>query len=90
MENIVIDKDFESYLLSRINIAQKDLYNLLDELSGYFNREVQEFIQERHFELQQQGLKNNTIFQQIQKEIQQRRFCAPELTIRQIRRIIYG
>ena len=47
-------------------------------------------IQARHLELKAQGLNNEDIYTSIQQEIEKRRFKAPSLSIRQIRRIIYG
>ena len=90
MESSINDKNFESYILSTVNISQKDFYNLLNEISSYFNVSHKEYIQKRHLELQKQGFSNRTIYVKIQKEIKARPFCAPDLSIRQIRRCIYG
>jgi hypothetical protein len=40
--------------------------------------------------MQAEGLSNPEIFAQLQAELAQWRFRPPELTERQIRRIIYG
>jgi hypothetical protein len=44
----------------------------------------------RHGELRAEGLRNEAIYERIREEVRQRRFAAPPLTPRQVRRIIYG
>jgi hypothetical protein len=52
--------------------------------------EVDEYIAQRHSELQRQGVSNPQIFELIADELPSLRFRAPELSARQIRRRIYG
>jgi hypothetical protein len=52
--------------------------------------EVDEYIEQRHSELQRQGVSNPEIFELIAGELPSLRFRAPELSARQIRRRIYG
>ena len=58
--------------------------------AGTAGRLVEEFVARRHRELQAEGLRNDEIFARIADEICARRFAAPQLTERQIRRLIYG
>ncbi len=90
MANIFLDDQFKSYLLSTYPIDENLLDNLLDDLGAYFSRDVKEFISVRHQELHREGLKNDMIYEQIRKELKTRRFPGPEMSIRQIRRAIYG
>ena len=90
MSKIEIDEDFKNRLLSSYQIDAPQLEQLLDELGEYFSYEVKDFIPIRHQELQRAGLKNEQIYQQIQKELKAYRFIGPCLSLRQIRRIIYG
>lgn len=53
-------------------------------------QQVDEFIAERHRELQAQGARNEAIYEIIASEIPSLRFPAPKLSARQIRRRIYG
>jgi len=63
---------------------------LLDEINSYFSESLEEFVVRRHAELQADGLRNEAIFEQIARELELRRFAAPPLSERQIRRMIYG
>jgi hypothetical protein len=51
---------------------------------------VEEWVRSRHIRLQRQGLGNETIYRTIAGELNGRRFAAEPLSIRQIRRLIYG
>jgi hypothetical protein len=52
--------------------------------------QVDEFIADRHRELQALGARNEAIYETIAREIPTLRFAAPRLSARQIRRRIYG
>ena len=85
-----LDKNFETYIYSAVDISRKDLIHIVDALHAFYDSTVHEFIQTRHSELQKQGFRNSKIFKMIQGELLLRRFSASPLTIRQIRRKIYG
>ncbi|MGL1891198.1 MAG: hypothetical protein OCD02_06190 [Spirochaetaceae bacterium] len=90
MSEISLEENFEKYLLSSYSLEQNELYQLLDELSGAFDSSVENYIQRRHVSLQKEGKKNATIYEILQKEIRAQRFRGPDLSVRQIRRAIYG
>ncbi len=90
MSDIRLDENFEEYLLSSYSLNENDLYRLLDDLSGAFNDSVESYIQKRHLSLQKEGNRNVQIYDILQKEIRSQRFLGPDLSVRQIRRAIYG
>jgi hypothetical protein len=63
---------------------------LVDEVLAYFSESVEAFVVRRHRELRAEDLQNEAIFARIAAELGARRFTAPPLTERQIRRLIYG
>jgi len=67
-----------------------ELARLVDELLAYFSESIEEFVVRRHRELQTEELRNEDIFARLAAELRQRRFTAPSLSQRQIRRLIYG
>ena len=90
---------------SRATEEQEELVNLLcrnsvldqrqaskihGELLSFYRETVKEYVQRRHTELQEGGMANAATYQQIQGELDSRRFAADVLSERQIRRIIYG
>jgi hypothetical protein len=49
-----------------------------------------EFVRRRHGEMKARGLNNDQIFPCIAAELSARPVAAPELSLRQLRRIVYG
>lgn len=90
MAKIYLDEQFKSYLMSTYPIDVSLLEHLLEDMGEYFSKDVREFISLRHQELHREGMKNDQIYGQIQKELKERRFAGPDMSIRQIRRAIYG
>lgn len=90
MAKLIIDETFRNYLLSSYPVDAGLLDRLVDDLGEYFSHSVQDFIISRHRELHGSGIRNQEIYVQIQKEIKEKRFTGPDMSVRQIRRVIYG
>ncbi|GLZ14060.1 hypothetical protein Acsp04_42950 [Actinomadura sp. NBRC 104425] len=63
---------------------------VIADVLAYFGEPVEEFVRRRHGELRARGLTNDQIFERIAAELPSRRVAPPELSLRQLRRIIYG
>jgi hypothetical protein len=63
---------------------------VVEEVVAYFSESLEQFVRRRHAELQAEDRRNEAIFELIGEELRARRFAAPPLTSRQIRRLIYG
>ena len=62
---------------------------VLDVLA-YFDETAAEFVRRRHRELRSGGLANAEIFTRIRTELPHRAVAAPDLSERQLRRLVYG
>lgn len=85
--------DLEALLahLGRVSGATRPVVaKIVGETVEHFSETVEQFVARRHAELQAEDLKNDAIFARIQDELRARRFAAPELSERQIRRLVYG
>ena len=82
--------DLLGHLERTTGLSDRELGRLVDEIREYFSESVEEFVARRHAELQGEALKNEAIFDRIAAELRLRRFAAPPLTQRQIRRLVYG
>jgi 23S rRNA G2069 N7-methylase RlmK/C1962 C5-methylase RlmI len=82
--------DFQHYILSMYRISQDEFSRLLEDIMEFFNLTLDDYVRLRHLQLQNQGVKNQEIYNRISQELEQRRFKAPELSERQIRRMVYG
>jgi polyhydroxyalkanoate synthesis regulator phasin len=63
---------------------------VIQDVLAYFDETTEEFVRRRHRELQAQGMVNTTIFERIEAELKYRAVAPPELSLRQLRRIVYG
>lgn len=65
-------------------------YRVVEEVVAFFREPADAFIRRRHRELKSAGLTNEEIFPLVAHELEARPVLAPQLTERQIRRVIYG
>jgi hypothetical protein len=63
---------------------------VIADVKTYFDESVEDFTRRRHRELRASGLTNDPIFERIRAELRDRPVAAPELTARQLRRMVYG
>jgi len=59
------------------------------EVLGYFDESVEEYVRRRHRELKSEGLTNDRVFARIAAELPARRVAPPQLSLRQLRRVVY-
>jgi hypothetical protein len=67
-----------------------EVEKVVRETLDYFSETVEQFVARRHAELQAEDLRNDAIWQRLADELRARRFAAPPLSERQIRRLVYG
>jgi hypothetical protein len=83
-------QDLASYLVASTALPQATAVRVIADVTTYFSETVEEFVRRRHGELQRRPRKNEEIWPLIEAELAQRRFAAPGLSERQLRRIVYG
>ncbi|HEV2536845.1 MAG TPA: hypothetical protein VGU21_04955 [Streptosporangiaceae bacterium] len=84
-------QDLARYLAASTGLSQPTAIRVIADVANYFDETVEEFVRRRHAELRQRQRKNNEeIWPLIEAELRQRRFAAPGLSERQLRRIVYG
>lgn len=71
-------------------LTRDEAQRVIDEVLAYFDESLADFVARRHRELQAAGLNNDTIYRRILDEVAGRRFPGPSLSLRQVRRLIYG
>ena len=60
------------------------------DVMAYFGQTVEEYVIGRHEELKTKNRKNDDIWPSITAELRSHRFRAPEVSERQLRRMVYG
>ncbi|WP_068924366.1 hypothetical protein [Planobispora rosea] len=83
-------EDLIVHLTRTSSLGPGEAARVVAEVLAYFSEPVEEFVRRRHAELKGRGLVNDEIFRRIAAELPSRRVAAPELSLRQLRRIVYG
>ena len=90
----VADSDDLEELLTRLEhttqLPRGLLGRLVADVLDHFSETTEAVVRRRHHELQADGLTNPAIWDQLARELPQRRVSAPRLSARQLRRIVYG
>ncbi len=63
---------------------------VVGDILGFYREPVEHYVRRRHTELQAAGRKNPEILPLIADELRRRLVAAPDLSERQLRRIVYG
>ncbi|MFF6999372.1 hypothetical protein ACFY93_31150 [Streptomyces sp. NPDC008313] len=82
--------DLVDHLTRSTPLNRGEALRVIQDVLAYFDETAEEFVRRRHRELQGQGLVNAEIFERIEGELKYRAVAPPGLSLRQLRRIVYG
>jgi hypothetical protein len=82
--------DLVDHLVRSTALQRGEAARVILDVLAYFDETTEEFVRRRHRELQARGLNNPDIFERISDELPHRAVAPPELSLRQLRRMIYG
>lgn len=82
--------DLVAHLVATTGMGRPLAGRVLADVLAYFSETTEAFVRRRHRELQAGGLANAEIFDRIAGELAGRPVVPPELSPRQLRRIVYG
>jgi hypothetical protein len=82
--------DLVAHLVRSTPLSPGEAARVVADVVGYFSEPVQDFVRRRHGELRRRGMRNEQIFQVVRAELVTRRVRPPALSVRQLRRIVYG
>ncbi|MGI8414698.1 MAG: hypothetical protein ACR2P2_00510 [Nakamurella sp.] len=84
----------DAELLERVaattGLSDAEARRVIDDVLAFYREPVEDFVRRRHTELQLYGTRNAVAFAGIAVELRDRLVGAPELSERQLRRIVYG
>ena len=90
MPSASVPADLLDYLVGTRGLPRSEARRIVEEVVSFYAETAEAFVTRRHRELQAEGLRNRAIYARIAAELEGRRFRAPGLSERQIRRIVYG
>ncbi|MEV6652408.1 hypothetical protein [Streptomyces sp. NPDC051219] len=82
--------DLVDHLVRSTPLQRGEAARVVLDVLAYFDEKTEEFVRRRHRELQSGGLTNTEIFERIAAELPHRAVAPPDLTLRQLRRLVYG
>ncbi|MZE77149.1 hypothetical protein [Streptomyces xinghaiensis] len=82
--------DLVDHLVRSTPLQRGEAVRVVLDVLAYFDETVEEFVRRRHRELRSAGLANAEIYDRIAAELPHRAVAPPELSLRQLRRMIYG
>ncbi|MEU0391378.1 hypothetical protein ABZ208_01060 [Streptomyces sp. NPDC006208] len=82
--------DLVDHLVRSTALRRGEAARVVLDVLAYFDETTEEFVRRRHRELQSGGHPNTVIFERIAAELPHRAVAPPELSLRQLRRMIYG
>jgi hypothetical protein len=71
-------------------LSAAEAARVVEDVVAFHAEAVEDYVRRRHARLKTYGAKNDEIFARIAEELADRVVAAPELTERQLRRIVYG
>jgi hypothetical protein len=83
-------EELVTHLARTSPLSPSEAARIVAEVVGYFGESVEEFVRRRHRELKAGGLTNEQAFALIAAELPARRVAPPRLSMRQLRRVVYG
>lgn len=89
-ESPQINPEQRRQLAARYGLTEAELGTLIEDLWLLAGETVEAYVRRRHEELQASGLPNERCFEILAAEASAGRFACPPLSLRQVRRIIYG
>ncbi len=82
--------DLVAHLSRTSPLSPGEAARVVADVLAYFAEQAEDFVRRRHAELRARGLTNDQIFEHVAAELPLRRVAPPELSVRQLRRIVYG
>jgi hypothetical protein len=84
------DPDLVARIAASTGLTEAESARVVEDVVAFHTETVEEFVRRRHAHLKTYGAKNPEIFARIAEELAGRVVAAPDLTERQLRRIVYG
>lgn len=71
-------------------LSAAEAARVVEDVVAFLAEPVEDYVRRRHAELKTYGAKNDQIFGLLREELASRVVAAPDLSERQLRRIVYG
>ena len=90
MGDVPADQRLVRHVAATTGLGVPEAERLIDDVLAFHHEPVEAYVRRRHGELKLRGARNAAIFTTLRAELADRLVAAPDLSERQLRRIIYG
>lgn len=84
------DPDLVDRIVASTGLSAADAARVVQDVIAFHAEPVESYVRRRHAHLKTYGARNDEIFARIATELADRVVAAPDLTERQLRRLVYG
>ena len=84
------DPELVAHVAGSTGLSEGEAARVVGDVLAHYSEPVEQYVRRRHTRLQLHGVRNPEIYRSIAAELAERVVAAPELSERQLRRIIYG
>jgi uncharacterized membrane protein len=85
-----VDARLLSHVMASTGLSEAEARRVIEDVVAFHHEPVEDVVRRRHAELRTYGAKNADIYVRLRAELAQRVVAAPDLSERQLRRMIYG
>ena len=87
---VPVDPELVRRIAGSTGLSPAEAARVVEDVVAYHREPVEEYVRRRHAHLKAYGARNPEIFARLADELAGRVVAAPELSERQLRRIVYG
>jgi hypothetical protein len=84
------DPDLVARIAASTGLSAPEAARVVEDVVAFHAEPVEDYVRRRHAQLKTYGARNDEIFARVAEELATRVVAAPELSERQLRRIVYG
>jgi Mg2+ and Co2+ transporter CorA len=84
------DSSLVDHLVATTELTATEAVRVVEDVLAFHAEPLEVYVRRRHAELKTYGTRNSEIFARLAEELAHRVVAAPELSERQLRRIVYG
>ncbi|HWJ80837.1 MAG TPA: hypothetical protein VNS55_01265 [Nocardioides sp.] len=85
-----VDARLLRHVMAGTGLSEPEATRLVEDVIAFHAEPVEDLVRRRHAEMKLRGARNEEIFARLRQELAGRVVAAPDLTERQLRRIVYG
>ncbi len=90
MRGVAVDPALVAHLVGSTGLTAAEATRVVEDVVAFHAETVEDYVRRRHAELQTYGVRNAEIFTRLRTELAARVVAAPDLSERQLRRLVYG